>query len=217
MIITPDTPSMSIGTACAEIGGTALTDALEILCELIVGDRLRRGPGVDMAAVGRDEQHEHAAAATHRRDRALARGLVGPPDGMTVLNAEALRLGCRAGRRSAGDVLELGVTVAAGAPHAVSTSAAASAPVARARATDGCKVTPSRIAEGSRLSGHRSGHNPSDGDTLRAPRDTAWARGHGSACGADRPGAGHQRLPAQRAPPRIRGRRLVGRLRGRSS
>src|ERR1700719_4352586 len=113
------------------------------------------------------------------------------PDGMTVLNAEALKARDAEPAPEAGDVLELGVTVAAGPPHALSTSAVPNAPVARARARDGCKVTPSRIAEGSRLSGHRSGHNPCDGHTFRAPGDTAWAGGYGSACGADRPRTGH--------------------------
>ena len=68
--------------------------------------------------------------------QSVARRFVSP-DGMTVLNAEALKASDVEPAPEAGDVLELGVTVAAGAPHALSTSAVPNAPVARARATDG--------------------------------------------------------------------------------
>ena len=55
-----------------------------------------------------------------------------------------------------GDVLELGVTVAIGDPQALSSSTEAPAQAVRARAKAAGRVTPSRIAEPSKLSRRRS-------------------------------------------------------------
>ena len=65
MITTPETPSMSTGTAVLRLVAACLAHAPEVLRELIVGDRLRRCPDVDVAAVRRDQQHEDGTAATH--------------------------------------------------------------------------------------------------------------------------------------------------------
>jgi hypothetical protein len=55
------------------------------------------------------------------------------PVGTTVVNALVLK-GCEAEPVPDGDVLDDGVTVAAGEPHALSRSVAAAAPAVRARA-----------------------------------------------------------------------------------
>jgi len=62
--------------------------------------------------------------------------------------------------------IELGVTVAGGAPHALSSRVDRHAPAARARAQAEDKVTSPRIAERSRLSRYRCEDNPTHGNAL---------------------------------------------------
>jgi len=62
------------------------------------------------------------------------------PLGTLVLNPLALNTPVPDTEPGAGDVLELGVTVGTGAPHAL--TVAAHAQVTRARLTEGGKVTP---------------------------------------------------------------------------
>ena len=73
------------------------------------------------------------------------------------------------------EMLALGVTVAAGDPHAMRSRVATQAPAPSARVPTEDKVTASRIAEPSHMSSRRSGDNRSHGDTLRAPGVTAGA------------------------------------------
>src|SRR5450755_418034 len=73
------------------------------------------------------------------------------------------------------EMLALGVTVAAGDPHAMRSRVARQAPAPSARVPTEDKVTASRIAEPSHMSSRRSGDNRSHGDTLRAPGVTAGA------------------------------------------
>src|SRR5580700_336521 len=113
------------------------------------------------------------------------------------------------------DVLELGVTVAVVPPHALSSRIAAQAPNAWACVEGEGTVTSRRIAERSRLSRCRCEENPTHGNELSPPCHAARTGRCTSARLAHRPRAGHQRLPAQRASARFRGRRLVGRIRRR--
>src|SRR5579872_1084117 len=83
------------------------------------------------------------------------------PGGTTVLKAFALK-GCGVDPPD-GEMLDDGVTVVPGEPHAVSISNPAAAHAARARVQSERGITQSRIAEVSGLSSLRSGHNPTHG------------------------------------------------------
>src|ERR1700726_2094197 len=84
------------------------------------------------------------------------------------------------------DVLELGVTVALGAPHALS-RVTMDAVAARARAQAEGKSTSPRIAEPSRLSSYRCEENPTHGTALRSSRHAPGGGTRRPACRAHRP------------------------------
>src|ERR1700689_4166591 len=73
---------------------------------------------------------------------------------------------------------ELGATVAVAAEHAVSSNVAAPAHAMRACVQGEGKVTPTRIAERSRLSRHRCEENSRYDNALRAPCHAAGTGAH---------------------------------------